>query len=911
MDSRARAWRWARPELLLLLVGVAGLGLTLLAQLLSSDLLRLGRWLSIGLYAANGSIAATGLVLTWRADRREAARARSRDVDSALALPAGPEDVPAAANADPYGELGVCRSRYIRGHDPYIRRQEVDEALDLALREGKFVLLVGKSLAGKSRCAFEAVRRTLPDARLLVARPGNATLARLLDLDPPLRAGTSPVVIWLDDLDRYLSAVGGIDVGLLAQLRTLAARVVVVATIRADRRQELYDTKGELGRAARLVLDQPTEVVVPSEMTAQEEAEARRLYPKEDFQRGIGEQLVAAPVLERRYQDGYLSDGIGRVGWAIVRAAIDWRRVAMFRPISDAELREPYRLYLPPRGRWVNPDNAAWADGLRWALAEPHHAPVALLEEQRSDTPARTFQAFDYIVSFAEDPGAPITPEIPAATWAFALARADSFELLQVAATAQTRQCDEVVDQAWRQAESTSEPLIASFAAFMEAVNLADRGDLAGAKSAYKRASSADADGNPTPALAEINLGQMLADEGDLAGAAAAWRRAIAFDDPIGTPVAAINLSALLRKQSDPAGARAAYELALATVARSGDASGIAGMVAHDLGALLAEQGEMGAARAAFEAAVASGHPTAGPRAAARLGILHREHGDRAAAAKAFRVAAAAKEPDVAASAIFGLGQLIEEDNPAGAEAAYRQVAAAGAPGVSPLAMLALGMLLETRGDIPGARTAYQRAVDSGHPVAAALAASSLGSLLERQGDSTGALAAYRRAASSGRPDVAPRAAFSLGTLLMDAGNLAGAESAYLLAVRSGHSDAAPRAEVALGVLLRKQGDPAGARSAYQRAVDSGHPDAAPAAEFNLGGLLEDQGDLTGARNAYRFAADSGHRQAAPLALIGLGDVLIKLGDVAGGRAAFERAARSGHPAAAKLAAKRLGWPRS
>ncbi|MCC5477709.1 hypothetical protein ACFV2N_07625 [Streptomyces sp. NPDC059680] len=120
----------------------------------------------------------------------ESGAGRDERIRALLAVPAvsGPEELPSVADADGYGELGVSRSLYTRAEqDPCVRRAWVDDALDSALRDKDFVLVAGVSGTARWRTAWEAVRRVLPGARILVPRPGVAAVAELLALEPPLR----------------------------------------------------------------------------------------------------------------------------------------------------------------------------------------------------------------------------------------------------------------------------------------------------------------------------------------------------------------------------------------------------------------------------------------------------------------------------------------------------------------------------------------------------------------------------------------------------------------------------------------------------------------------------------------------------------------------------------------------------
>jgi hypothetical protein len=121
----------------------------------------------------------------------------------------------------------------------YVPR-DADVHLDDALATSNFVLLIGDSAAGKSRTAFEAMRRRFPDRVLIVpARP--ESLATLLNQGLEFRHG----VVWLDDIDSYL----GVDTLSLTDLERLFGdgdrAVTVLATIRKAA-YERYDENAAL-----------------------------------------------------------------------------------------------------------------------------------------------------------------------------------------------------------------------------------------------------------------------------------------------------------------------------------------------------------------------------------------------------------------------------------------------------------------------------------------------------------------------------------------------------------------------------------------------------------------------------------------------------------------------------------------
>lgn len=106
---------------------------------------------------------------------------------------------------------------------PYIHRDEEDTMRAL-LRAGRPVLLIGSSMVGKTKMAARVIADEF--GSWPVAIPDSKTALADLDArDISLRDS----VIWLDDIDRLISA-GGITDGALRRLA--AAGNIVVGTIR-------------------------------------------------------------------------------------------------------------------------------------------------------------------------------------------------------------------------------------------------------------------------------------------------------------------------------------------------------------------------------------------------------------------------------------------------------------------------------------------------------------------------------------------------------------------------------------------------------------------------------------------------------------------------------------------------------
>lgn len=235
---------------------------------------------------------------------------RAERLRELLAIPpsdGAAEELPAIADVDPDGELGndapILYNRSSRG---FVRSPWVEEDLDEALRDRKVILLAGSSESGKWRTAWEAVRRVLPDARLLVPRLGMPVLAELLSLDPSLRPGPGPVIVWLDRLDAYLATGNEMTAETMERLQSLAPRVVILASVRGDVHTHLLGSQAGFGPVARQLLAEAATIVVPAPDTPARRGRAGsgQLNSDEEHRDGTGAPATDTAILERRYRDG-------------------------------------------------------------------------------------------------------------------------------------------------------------------------------------------------------------------------------------------------------------------------------------------------------------------------------------------------------------------------------------------------------------------------------------------------------------------------------------------------------------------------------------------------------------------------------------------------------------------------------
>jgi uncharacterized protein len=568
---------------------------------------------------------------------------------------------------------------------PYVPR-DIDARLDEALGAERLVVLLGDSTAGKSRTAYEALRRLPPGRWLLVPR-GSGSLQRLADTGIELR----DTVIWLDDLEQYLRE-GGVDITLLDQLADPDRRVVALATMRTGAHDAWIVRAGRDGdavRQGREVLDTAHVIRLERHLSGDEQRRARVLS-RQDHRIGdalaagsdgigMAEFLAAAPLLWEHWQNGRASD-VNPAGAAIVAAAIDCARAGVPGPMSESLLRDLHRDYMDESTASQLPVDAFEA-GLMWATT-PVHATSALLRRA-----ADGFQPFEYLIDRLQQD--PRTAPVPDETWrkVLAVASADAAGSIGFAAYAAGN---------WTIAEAALQ---------------------AGAASTHPDAS----------ALSLNLLGGLRCDQGDLDGAERCYREVIDRQDrhELLGELAAGYLGVVLQYQGRP---EAEGWLRRAANERNPHAL-------DALGRLLAEQGKQDEAIDLFRRAAAAGSAVGAADLAAQLEL----RGDVEGALAAYRRAAGRG----ASSAARRLGELLiqrgeEED---GIWWLQRAAVAGDLEAAN-----ALGMLLRSRSDTIQARAWLEHAAHRGY----APAAYHLGTLLAQLGQDDQAKQWLLQAAADG-----------------------------------------------------------------------------------------------------------------------------------------------------------------
>src|SRR6266536_798080 len=388
--------------------------------------------------------------------------------------------------------LGVKRALYSATAPsvlpPYVLRgveaaKEPDQSpgLSEALAQGGLVIIEGGAGAGKTRTAFEAMRRQFPDHWLIVPD-------KYVSLHRWKEAGVrlSRAVVWLDDIDGYLAA-GGLDGAVLdAFCPPGSPGVVMLATLRSEAHRQLRATAeesqpgNEIAKAIGDILRRAEIIQLDRNLTPPEiqRAQARRADPRiaaaldRRGDVGFAEYLAAAPAILQRWQSA--CHGENPTAGAIISAAIYAQLIAVqmgllasfdlvealrspagdswvgksLRPVSAGLLEALYACYLPPR-EVHRPGRPTFREALAWAL-QPVSGASSCLMHVGGDA----YHAFDYLVDHtqatARAAGESPLRGVPAAAWSVVVRVLRPFELAALESALHQAGLWDVAESAYR-----------------------------------------------------------------------------------------------------------------------------------------------------------------------------------------------------------------------------------------------------------------------------------------------------------------------------------------------------------------------------------------------------------------------------------------------------------------------------
>jgi len=717
--------------------------------------------------------------------------------------PARPNGAVRVSEADPR-RLGVHAAISVPGISDKIPPEYVPRDADdgefgvrakvaAAARRGGFVLLVGGSSVGKTRCAFEAVTALLPDW-WLVHPAGPAEVAALA------AAPSRRIVVWLDELQRYLDGEQALTGGVVRALLNAGDPAVIIGTLWPDRytASTILPTPGggDPHTREREVLDLADVIRIAPAFGPAEQDRARAAAPRDPRVRvaleaagyGLTQTLAAAPQLVGRWQDARIADPYA---WAVLTAALDAARLGARAPLTAGFLQTAAPGYCTAQQQAEAPGN--WfGQALAYATTKLHGAAAALAPTGSGMGQTDGYTVADYLLQHASWERR--SARVPASTWDALLSHVhDPDDALRLADSAKSRLLYRYAIPLYRYVIPLYRGIEAAVGnpAFELADLLVESGDLdqlraradagggyAAARLAHLLVKNGDLDqlraraeaGDETAAY---RLAELLAERGDLDQAEQILRaRADAGSWP-----AATELARLLAERGDLDEA----EQILRAHADTGDQY----VVTHQLADLLAERGDLDQLRARADADADDGY------AADRLAKLLAERGD--------------------------LDQLRARADTGDRYAAYR-----------------LAELLARRGDLDQAEQILRARADAGD----GYAAWELAELLARRGDLDQAEQILRARADTGDEAAANR----LARLLAERGDLDQLRA---------RADAGDRESAdGLAGLLARRGD----LDQLRARADVGEGYAA----YRLAELLAERGNLDQAEQLLRDAAAAG-----------------------------------------------------
>ncbi|WP_174184821.1 SEL1-like repeat protein [Nocardia barduliensis] len=617
--------------------------------------------------------------------RKGPAALASSEVWAGLAQQLGADrGLPWGRDLDPY-QLGATPTQFGQAgraesaEDPYLPRtaRKVDAEIDAALDRQGMVLITGPSKAGKTRSLFEAVRRKLPDARILV--PDRHAL-HLIPNHPGFVGSTDTIVVWLDDVQKFFATDNPLTLTMLAHLTARSAQTVVVATLRSEALDRLTHDTSELTHDIRALLEQAHKIEIASTSEdADEQAAAAALYPSLQLELhspdseqprprfGLAEVLAGAPALLRQYDVARFQDPPLH---AVIQVAIDWARIGRFDAIPERTLSE-LALAATDIARCPNlslPRIEAAISTAREPAEETGYT-SALIATLLPDG-GIGYRPFDYLVA-ADDGEHQRTPRpIPRPFWRTATDGAETAIRNMVAITARLRDETDEAMWLWRCAADAGEPTAMYNLGSLSRECGRDRD----AETWYRRAAETGEHQDEVALDAIERLAALSIKRGDIDEAISWYRRAA--DRGAAKPM--LPLAALLRSRGDTKGA----EDWLRRAAGIGDTTAMV-----QLGAMLRDRGDSKGAEASFRRAAEIGDP----EGMSALGVRLYGRGETTESEYWLRRGAEAG----CVYAETNLGVLLAERGDEDAEMWLRR----GANSWEPTAMINYAVFLRDRGD--------------------------------------------------------------------------------------------------------------------------------------------------------------------------------------------------------------------
>jgi len=261
-------------------------------------------------------------------------------------------------------------------------------------------LIVGPSMSGKTRLVVEAVRKNYPSTPLWFPK-GNDDIKRLVDAAQGPRRGS---IIILDDVDRFLSN----QTLSLGQLNAwIREPCIVIATMMRSSyipwRDGAKDKLPGWDVVNRFAILEMGAFLTENEQVALSRSSSYADLAAAAEKVGLAPLLGGAPKLRQRLEEGREQH---LWGYALVRAAADWRRVGLG-PATKTQIQE-VALTLKDDIAWGEPN---WKKAWKWASHKLNDT-VSLIRQ----TGSHEWEVLDLVADEADWPLSQQTLEAMAGT---------------------------------------------------------------------------------------------------------------------------------------------------------------------------------------------------------------------------------------------------------------------------------------------------------------------------------------------------------------------------------------------------------------------------------------------------------------------------------------------------------------
>lgn len=633
---------------------------------------------------------------------------------------------------------------------PFIERDET-ETLRCFLQSSSPVLIIGPSMVGKTRLAAETVRYLYPEWPILIPESRNSLTA--LDAAD---MSISNTVVWLDDIERFLG-VDGITPGGLQRL-TLAGNIII-ATVRAIQ----FDTYTPSNRLRPLEWDVLTlfkRVYLNRELSDPEKRRLAVAVPNEAMrfriaEVGVGEYVGAA---ERISDQLKLGPNVNPIGYSLVLATVDWRRMGFSEPIAVDILRSLAANRLDAQRRIQLGDEDLFSAGLAWATKEINPT-VSLLQPRDSNR----FAVFDFVLDYLTA----VDPQVPRLSWDLALSKARDLNLISLSLSAANAELRDVQQAALERASNSSDLQIRSLSKVSLGGIFREQGDAATSERLYREA----LDEGGTSSLAAISLGMLLIDQGraeeaiaildntedvpsssllymaflslgqsvdkeNIALAVYAYKRALQCENPEVAQPAALFLALTLKSKGESEEAQQFFQK---TIETASDPK-VFDMAVSELSELLASQGEMAQARRILERALEARSSKMLWRSVLSLAAHASDAEDYPTMQWALEAAILSGDPGtLALAALFlNIHVLSEKEMPDEIKRELRLAQNSANTFVATSASIGLAAYEARQGNLDIARALYEKVIEINDDVTTPLASAGLEKVLKLQADTSG-----------------------------------------------------------------------------------------------------------------------------------------------------------------------------